>query len=619
MYRFSVRALLHLAMYGVIASALPAAAVQAADRIPVAALPDLPGPSGFVLPSDTLRKSAADEVLARIKAIESELALLPVGEFVRTATKLEQLKAQLGDDGNCSSIDLKPILDSLGTGADYLDNAKILQLRQALIRYQRTIAPLVDSTVADLYAARRAALEQDWQDYRLGQNEAALDRLRENFGWCVDNRQAEPECRVLREQLDHGNVRLKLDHGHMALLLPGSTRQAVPISTVSDGTAIRGNGILDITPRLVFLPNSQVGDLQLVLDGTMRASLAASRGRIQAWMNSSAQLSSSARVTLNDATLRLEQQPAARASSWTAAYAVKPPLNLPVIRRVTAPIIQNAVNRQLAEQKPQMDAMIAQQMSQMMAAEAKKTCEQVNRTYDEAFFAHLRRHGIAPQMRASTQAKALTVAYSFSDGDDFAGPAPNTDTAPSNLLAHESFLAGIERMLANKPFDADRFREAVFETIGLVPGEDAAAARPMEPTVVLAAHAPLRAKFRDQRLAIEVNVARVQQDDQTYNGQWQMRGEYVVVATAPRLVLRRSEAATVTGPSASYALTAEDAERFFPPTLEFSDYTGPGQMLKNAALAIRGVSLSGGWIRIDLQSASSAGANPAKSTLATNK
>lgn len=577
---------------------------SAADRLPIIKLPELPGPTSFVVPSDAEQAGAATEVRQRLKALETHLAALPIREFVRHSAGLDQLQEILDRSGQPSAADLRPTLDRLGTGADYLDEPKFLQLRQSLVSYQRMLTPLADPAIANLYVDRRDELAHAWTDFQFAGDEAALDRLRQSYAWCVDHRQAQAECAVIRQQLDRGNVFLKLDHDHMALLLPPSARQNVPISTVSDGTTIRGSGILDMKPRLVFLPNSSEGDLQLVLDGTMRASLAASRGRIQAWMTSTAQLASAARVTLDDSTLRLKQQPPARASSWTTAYAVKPPLNLPLIRRVTGPIIQNAVNRQLAENKPQMDAMIAQQMSQIMATEARKTCAQVNRTYDEAFFSHLRRHGINAPMRASTQAKALTVAYAFSDGDLLPGLPLTSAAAPSDLLAHETFLVGIKRMLARKRFDADRFCEAVFETIGLVPGEDSIPARGcLEPTIVLDAEAPLQVRFRDQRLTFEATATSVERDGQTHDGQWKLHADYIITSTQPALVLRRIDAATVMSQSPSEVLSEADAERFFPPTLEFSEYTSPGQMLKSAALAIRGVTLDRGWIRIDFQSA----------------
>lgn len=599
---------------------LSAIAAQAADRVRLITLPDLPGPSAFTTPSDAQGAAAREALQKQADSLQTSLASLPVGEFVISATGLDQLQSQLARGNDTSAGDVQQIINRLSTGDDYLDNPEFLRLRQSLVRYQRLLKPATASDFAAEYEARRADLERSWVNYQYGGGDAELERIRRNYAWLVDHAQAEPECRMIRRELDRGNVILKLDRQHLAALLPPAVRQIVPISTMSDGTAINGNGVLVIKPRLVLVPNSKVGDIQIVLDGSMNASLVATRGRIQAWMQSTAGLASNARMTLEGSTLAFRNQPASRASSWTYASAVRPPLNLPVFRRITGPIIQNAINRQLAASKSQMDAMIAQQMSATITAEARQMCEQINRTYDEAFFTNFRRFGLSPEVRTSTDANSLSIAYSFADDDDFAGLPPADAASASDILVHESYLAGVGRMYAGRRFDSGMFCESVFESIGLLAGDDVLVApTESEPTVILAAQGPLRVRFRKRRWIFEVDVARVDRNGQTAEGGWTMCGQYEVAKVGANVALKRAEPATVTAHSDNQSLTDTDVQRFFPMTLQFSEFTGPGQILKSASLTIRDVTLDDGWMRVDLQSAGGSALSPNAATVAATK
>ena len=133
----------------------------------------------------------------------------------------------------------------------------------------------------------------------------------------------------------------------------------------------------------------------------------------------------------------------------------------------------------------------------------------------------------------------------------------------------------------------------------------------LEPTIVLAAKAPMRATFRDDRVVLVGNVESIVRGNEAHEGHWQMRGVYEVASVGNGLTLRRAEPVTVVTSENNDAFTVTDAERFFPETLEFSEYTGPGQMLKNASMVISGASFKDGWMRIDLQTAASSKATPA--------
>src|SRR5262245_58459414 len=193
-----------------LAAFLPSAA-SPADRAPQFALPALPPASTFSLPSDGERADALKEVRERLETIEKYLADQPTGSIIRAETRLDLLTAKLQGGKGPRAADVRAVIERLGTGADYLDNPAFLELRQALVHYARTLAPLEDPKIAQVYFDRRGALARDWEALRSGGDEAALDRLRKSYSWCVAHRQADAECRVIRENLDHGNLILTLD------------------------------------------------------------------------------------------------------------------------------------------------------------------------------------------------------------------------------------------------------------------------------------------------------------------------------------------------------------------------------------------------------------------------
>ena len=578
------------------------------DRMPVFQLPGLPGASEFFVPSVSEIAGARQDVVGRLEAIEKLLAESPAGAGIRAQTRLDVLREKLNENEQLAADDARAVIERLGTGADYLENPAFLQLRQALVKYERTIAAIDAPAIAHLYYDRRAAMERGWESLRYGDDEQALERVRENYAWCVAHRQAEPELRVIKSNLDRGNVIMTLDHGHMAALIPSIPRQVVPMSFNQDGTTVRGSGFLDLTAGLGFVPNSGAGELQLIINGTMRGSMVANRVRISVDIQSSAQMASAANVVIEGSTMKLKQQPASRASSQAYATSATPPLNVPVVRRLTGRIIQNVVNRQLAENKPQMDSMIAAQMSQTMATEIAKQCQKINFTYDQAFFSPLRRHGISPEFKAATQRQALTMAYAFCDGDDVAGIPPATSGAQSHLVMHESLACGLERLFAGKSFDAASFCEQFFETIGFLPCEEAISTVPgSDPIVTLAQKQPLAASFRQGRMHLVVSIEKVDRGDQkTDYGPWQLAGDYVVASTSPALVLRRVGEVEISGSSASQGLLAEEAVQFLPVQLEFSDYTALGQLLRKASLVIGDVSLANGWAQLNFVEAKAA-------------
>jgi hypothetical protein len=257
-------------------------------------------------------------------------------------------------------------------------------------------------------------------------------------------------------------------------------------------------------------------------------------------------------------------------------------------------------------------------MSQTMATEVTKQCKKINFTYDQMFFSPLRKHGIAPDFKVTTQPQALTMAYGFSDGDDVAGMRPAMSGSKSHLVMHESLPAGTARLFAGKSFDAGSFCEQVFETIGLLPCEEVASSLPAsDPIVTLAAQQPLEASFRQGQMRLILNVEKVQRDDAACDyGPWQLAGDYVVATTTPVFVLRRVGMPQIAGPSASQGLLDAEAAWFLPGQLEFSDYTAMGQLLRNASLVIGDASFEGGWAQLQFVDAKAAIGNQMAATMA---
>lgn len=458
--------------------------------------------------------SAQDVAQARAEAIGKWQALGQIfdrsganGQAWKEYLLWDRLTAALSDNATTNADELAKLLDRFHRHYAGLEHPAIMQLRDALHRYQHRLLAVKNKGLRDEFAQRMAELEQLVQSLHTAPHSETLQRIAVQLRWLRDHEQVPETVQVVRNLASAANIRVVASQSLIGRATYEPIDRVDPLTDVVLGTTVHGTSHLVGTMQAYPAASSQDVLLQARLQGDADTAGRGYNGPVRANVIGRALVEAAGEITFGPEGFRVGQTEAHVSATgrptcmWTTCKS-----------RIANGLITCVAKRRAARTQELGDCIASrhaeQRMEQQLDDELNDRVGKLQQSYLSEFRNPLLRHDTFPRVfQASSQADnaqvVMLLASSVQTGALTAAPESNIDAA-LHAQVHETAANNMAAtMLAGRTISEVELRDFVSDMFGK-PAEQTQVAKRDLLEIVFSDALPLSFLFDDSVITIKI-------------------------------------------------------------------------------------------------------------------
>jgi len=573
---------------------LLAAAVGANEPQPAAALPER---EPLVLPAGEAVRQAKRAVRTAIASALSRTA----GD--QACAEMLRMFDHALEQGQPTVEQCEAILSGLTDGRGFLALPEFVALREKLFVYAAMLRTTTETDIESKYQDHLAALHRAWDSYQASHDAESLAEIHEHYRWLAQRGLAPLHRRQVATALSRSNLVLRLASSTGNRLLPSPYTQSFRQSTSMEGTPATVSGTIVAVSHLYTPQNGYSNRAGINVNATVNSQVGLSRQRISASAEGRTNIYAQVLLEVHNNEFRVAGTTLTSRTSMNLTD-VSTRRGCGLADRVLGRVGQRVFDKRRGEINAQADQQITAQGKAGMVAQVQSLVGQINSGKQEVF-APMVAFGISPDVGIGSDPHGLNMTFRVATPEQFAAPEPPpgpSHAGASYLAAHESAANNCGQMFSGLAVDEQRFREAVFDSLGFTPVETVPPPGGEVPhTITFSRGQPLQTKFEDDRVKVHVAM-----DGLTYGTERFSFEKPVTVDVIYRfdsdaqgvLLLREAMECHVEPPQK--AKFEETLSRFFAPMARQDELTTLGQLLTIVRLRPGQPTCSEGWLQMPL-------------------